>query len=223
MRHASAIGPYCIADFAAGPVEPVSVRLVNLLGVRVSVRAILNRAEHERRSSLGIAAFTDADLLRSLLELPLGCPVLDPIRCAETAGQPLGVVVRGDDGHTVTRLLEPALVIEDVIVAGRAGRELRAIQGASLFAGFTSRWVAIEAPCAPEAVVMEAKLFGVGLLAQDSRVILPAERRMSDAIDGWAWLLWEKTYRRWLKEHSRAHETENQAQATGEASARPTS
>jgi len=95
-------------------------------------------------------------------------------------------------GTRSTRLLEPALVIEDVIVAGRAGRELRAIQGASPSLASPRGGLPIEAPCAPEAVVMEAKLFGVGLLAQDSRVILQLNGGWSDAIDGWAWLLWER-------------------------------
>lgn len=223
MHRASTFGPPCIVKLEAGPTERVSVDLVNLLGVRVSARAILNRVEHERRSSLGITALTDAALLGSLLELPLGRPVLDPVAWAETAGQPSGVVARGNDGHTVTRLLEPALIVEDVIVPGRHGRELRAVQDASLFASFTSRWVAVEAQGAPDAVVMEAKLCGVGLLDQDERVILAAEQPTSGVVDGWAWLLWEKTYRRWLKERSRVREMGSQAQATGEASVAPTS
>jgi hypothetical protein len=223
MQRASAFGPPCIGNLAAGPTERVSIRLVNLLGVRVRARAVLNLAEHQRRSALGITALTDADLLGCMLELPPRRPVPDPVVWVETAGQPPGVVTRGDDGHTVTRLLEPALIVEEVIVPGPHGRELRAVQDASLFASFTSRWAAVEARVAPDAAVMEAKLCGVGLLDQDGRVILPAERPTSDAVDGWAWLLWEKAYRRWLKEHSRARETGNRAQATGEASATPTS
>jgi hypothetical protein len=223
MQRTSAFGASCLVNPAAGSSDRVCVGLVNLLGVRVSARAILNQAEHERRRALGITALTDPALLGRLLELPVGCSVLDPVVWAETAGQPTGVVIRGDDGHTVTRLLEPALTVEDVIVPGPPGHEMQAVQDASLFASFTTRWVTVEAQGAPDAMVMEAKLCGVGLLGQDGQVILAAEQPTSSAIDGWAWLLWEKTYRRWLKEHSPAHETGNQAQATGEASATPTS
>ena len=154
-----------------------------------------------------MTAITDPALLGCLLELPVGRAVPDPIVWAETAGQPSGVVRRGDDGHTVTRLLEPALIVEDVIAPGSCGREMRAVQDASLFASFTSRWVAVEAHEAPDAIVMEAKLCGVGLLDQDGHVILAAEQPTSRVVDGWSWLLWEKTYRRWLKEQSPARET----------------
>jgi hypothetical protein len=189
----------------------------------VTARAVLNRGEHERRRLLGIAAFTDPDLLGRLLELPVGRSVLDPVVWAETAGQPAGVVVRGDDGHTVKRLLEPALLVDEVIVPVPRGREARAIQDASLFASFTSRWVTVDAHDVPDATVMEAKLCGVGLIDREGQVIIPAEPPTSGAVDGWAWLLWEKTYRRWLKEQSPAHETASQVPATGEASATPTS
>jgi hypothetical protein len=53
---------------------------------------------------------------------------------------------------------------------------------------------------------MEAKLCGVGLLDHDGQIILAAEPPTSGVVDGWAWLLWEKTYRRWLMERSRACE-----------------
>lgn len=205
----------------AAPAGHVSVGLVNLLGVRVSARAIIDQTEHSRRRSVGVSAVTDPALLGRLLEMPAGQQVLDPVTWAETAGLPPGVVARGDDGYTVTRLLEPALVVHDVIVPGRRGREMLAVQQASLFAGFASRWVRIEAG-PRDAVVMEAKLCGVGVVDQDDRVILLAERPDSPAPDGWAWLQWEKAYRRWLMERSLDRERESQAQATGAASVRPT-
>jgi hypothetical protein len=130
----------------AGPAEHVSVGLVNLLGVRVSTHAVLDQAEHARRRSVGMAAVTDPALLGRLLEVPSGQPVVDAVMWAETAGQPAGVVARGDDGHTVTRLLEPALIVHDVIVPGRRGRELLAVQQASLFAG--SRRTCLPTTCA---------------------------------------------------------------------------
>ncbi|SRR6266568_1711752 len=223
MLRTSVFDPSSRVSTTPGSAERVWVGLVNLLGVRVTAHAVLNRIEHERRSFLGITALTDPALLGRLLDLPVGRPVLDPVVWAETAGQPTGVVARGDDGHTVTRLLEPALIVEDVIVPGPRGREVRAVQDASLFASFTSRWVAVEAQDAPDTMVMEAKLCGVGLIDRDDRVLLTAEQPTSRVVDGWAWLVWEKTYRRWLKERSRVRETVSQAQATGEANATPTS
>jgi hypothetical protein len=180
----------------------VSVSLVNLLGVRVTARAILNRAEHDRRSRAGLGPITDPALLGYLLELPVGRPVQDPVVWAETGALSPGVVVRGEDGHTVTRLLEPALVVDEVIVPGPRGRGIRAVQDASLFAGFTVRWVAVEARSAPVAMVLEAKLCGVGLIGPGGQVILAAEQPVSRGVDAWAWLLWEKTYRRWLRERT---------------------
>ncbi len=223
MLRTSVFDPSSRVSTTPGSAERVWVGLVNLLGVRVTAHAVLNRIEHERRSFLGITALTDPALLGRLLDLPVGRPVLDPVVWAEPAGQPTGVVARGDDGHTVTRLLEPALIVEDVIVPGPRGREVRAVQDASLFASFTSRWVAVEAQDAPDTMVMEAKLCGVGLIDRDDRVLLTAEQPTSRVVDGWAWLVWEKTYRRWLKERSRVRETVSQAQATGEANATPTS
>lgn len=217
MQRASALSPAYVSP-TPGSSRHVTVGLVNLLGVRVSVHAVLNEAEHERRMSLGITAFTDPALLDCLLELPIRCPVLNPRIWVETAEQPPGVVSRGDDGHTVTRLLEPVLTLDDVVIRGTRGREMRAVQDASLFASFIPRWVAVET-AAPAAMVMEAKLFGVGLLDRAGQVILAAEQPTSKVVDGWAWLLWEKTYRRWLKERSRARETGSQAQATAEANA----
>lgn len=205
----------------AAPAEPVSVGLVNLLGVRVSARAVLDRAEHTRRWSAGVAAVTDPALLDRLLEVPSGEPVADPVLWAETACQPDGIVARGDDGYTVTRLLKPALVVLDVTVAAGRGREVLAVQQASLFAGFAARWVRIEAE-PRDAVVMEAKLCGVGLAGPEGDVMLAAEQPDSPAVDGWAWLLWEKAYRRWLTERSRGHARGSRAQATGATSVRPT-
>ena len=50
----------------------VSIGRVNLLGVQVTARALLNCAEHERRSVLGLGAVTDPALLDRLLGLPVG-------------------------------------------------------------------------------------------------------------------------------------------------------
>lgn len=205
----------------AGPTERVSVGLVNLLGVRVSAHALLDRAEHTRRWSSGVAAVTDPALLDRLLEVPSGQPVADPVLWAETACQPGGIVARGDDGYTVTRLLEPALVVLDVTVPAGRGREVLAVQQASHFAGFAARWVRIETE-PRDAVVMEAKLCGVGLVGSEGDVLLAADQRDSPVVDGWAWLLWEKAYRRWLTERSRGHAQGSQAQATGAANVRPT-
>jgi hypothetical protein len=208
-----------LAGLVSGSSKQVSIESVDLLGVRVSARVVLNVREHQRRRSCGIAAFTDPALLDRLLELPAGCPVPDPVIWAESSDQPPGVVTRGDDGQTVTRLLEPALTIEDVTVAAPRGRELRAVQDASTFASFTSRWVALDIAEAPVATLLEAKLCGVGLIAGAGQIILPAERPAATVIDGWAWLLREKAYRRWLSERAVARETETRAQATGAARA----
>lgn len=209
-----------LAGLSAWPTEPVSIGSVNLLGVRVSASALLDYAEHVRRQSIGLVSVTDPALLERLLEAPVGRPVTDPVMWAETALQPLGVVERGNDGYTMTRLLVPPLLIHDVVVVARPGRELLAVQQASLFSGFAARWVRLEARPSSN-VLLEAKLCGVGLGDLNGSVFLEAERPECPAIDGWAWLLWEKAYRRWLREHSQEHAMESQVLATGVASGKP--
>jgi hypothetical protein len=198
--------------------QPVSVSAVNLLGVCVRVEGTLDLAEHRRRQAAGLSAVTDPELLGRLLEVPVGQPVADPVFWAETAGQPDGIVVRGEDGYTVTRWLRPALVIGRVIVTARPGGEIRAVQRASLFAGFTARWVQLAAE--PRAAVeLEAKLCGVGLLDAAGGVVLEGEPPAALA-DGWDWLLQEKAYGRWLTEWALQRAPGSRAQATASARAK---
>jgi hypothetical protein len=178
---------------AGPPTSLRSVAGVMLLGVRVTAYAVVNLAEHRRREAAGMAAVIDPALLDRLLNLPAGVPVIDP---AWWAGQLPGILERDPDGVSVTRRLESPLSIADVVVQAAAGRELRAVQDASLFAGFTRRWV--RADRAPDAVLLEAKLCGVGILDAGYQVLLPAAKPAALTRDGWSWLLEEKVYRRWL-------------------------
>ena len=181
----------------AGPLTPLqSAAGVMLLGVRVTAYAVVNLAEHRRREARGMAAVIDPALLDRLLDLPVGVPVIDPAGWAEMAGQAPGILERDADGVSVTRRLEAPLSIADVVVHAAAGRELRAVQDASLFAGFTRRWVAADR--VPDAVLLEAKLCGVGILDAGYEVLLPAAKPVALTRDGWSWLLEEKVYRRWL-------------------------
>jgi hypothetical protein len=178
----------------AGPLTPLqSAAGVMLLGVRVTAHAVVNLAEHRRREATGMAAVIDPALLDRLLDLPVGVPVIDP---AWWAGQFPGILERDPDGVSVIRRLESPLSIADVVVQTAAGRELRAVQDASLFAGFTRRWVAADR--VPDAALLEAKLCGVGILDADHKVRLPAAKPVALTRDGWSWLLEEKVYRRWL-------------------------
>jgi hypothetical protein len=191
---------------------------VNLLGVPVIAQAVLNAAEHERRASAGLGAVTDPALLDRLMDLPVAVPVADAVTWAEMSDQRPGVAERDEDGVTVTRMLEPPLVINDVVLAAAGGRELAAVQDASLFAGFTRRWIAVARDRVPDAAVLEAKLCGVGILDRCGRVLLAGEAPAALTIDGWTWLLQEKTYRRWLTQQSRDHGPGSPSPATGEAS-----
>ena len=170
---------------------------VTLLGVRVTACVVINRAEHRRREAAVMAAVTNPALLDRLLDLPVAVPVTDPVVWAEMADQPPGIAERGDDA-SITRYLESPLTIAHVVVAAAAGRELRAVRDASLFAGFTRRWVAAARDRIPEAALLEAKVCGVGVLGAHRRVLLQAEQPVSVTVDGWSWLLEEKTYRHWL-------------------------
>jgi hypothetical protein len=181
----------------AGPLTSwQSIAGVMLLGVRVTAHADVNLAEHRRREAAGIAAVIDPGLLDRLLDLPAGVPVIDPAGWAKMTGQPPGILDRDSDGVSITRHLESPLSIADVVIQTAAGRELRAVQDASLFAGFTRRWVAADR--VPDAVLLEAKLWGVGIVDADHEVLLPAAKPVALTRDGWSWLLEEKVYRRWL-------------------------
>ena len=199
----------------AEPGVPVDVML---LGVRVTAYAIINVAEHQRRETAGMGAVINPALLDRLMDLPIGISVTDPVAWAEMADQPRGVVERHEDGAGITRLLESPLTITDVIVDAVTGKELRAVQDASLFAGFTRRWVAATSGRISDAAMLEAKLCGVGIVDQRRRQLLPAEKPEGLTRDGWSWLLEEKTYRRWLTRRAGNHEQEHPARATDGAS-----
>ena len=180
--------------------EPgVPVRVM-LLGVRVTAYAIINVAEHRRRERAGMGAVVNPALLDRLMDLPTGIPVTDPVMWAEMADQPGGVVERCQDGARVTRCLESPLVITDVVVDRVPGSSLRAVQDASLFAGFTRRWIACAAGRIPDAAMLEAKLCGVGIVDRRRGQLLAAEETQGLTRDGWSWLLEEKAYRSWLRD-----------------------
>jgi hypothetical protein len=198
--------------------EPgVPVRVM-LLGVRVTAYAIINIAEHRRRETAGMGAVINPALLDRLMDLPIGIPVTDLVVWAEMADQPRGVVERHEDGVRITRRLESPLTITDVVVDATMGKELCGVRDASLFAGFTRRWIAATPSRIPDAVMLEAKLCGVGIVDQRRRLLLSAEKPEDLTKDGWSWLLEEKTYRRWLTRRAGNHEQESPARATDGAS-----
>jgi hypothetical protein len=198
--------------------EPGGPVRVMLLGVRVTAYAIINAAEHRRREMAGMGAVVNPGLLDRLMDLPMGIPVSDPVVWAEMADQSGGVIERHEDGARVTRRLESPLTITDVVVDGISGKELRAVQDASLFAGFTCRWIAATSSRIPDAAMLEAKLCGVGIVDTCRGLVLSAERPESLTRDGWSWLLEEKTYRRWLTRRAGNREQESPARATDGAS-----
>jgi hypothetical protein len=181
------------------PNDPASTPVdTTLLGVRVTAYAVTNVAEHTRRETAGLGAVINPARLDRLLDLPVGVSVHDPVMWTELADQPPGILERSQEGVSITRRLESPLAITCVVVKAAPGTELRAVQDASLFAGFTRRWVEASRDGVPDAAMLEAKLCGVGILAPGPRVLLPAEQPVSLTVDGWTWLLEEKTYRSWL-------------------------
>jgi hypothetical protein len=189
-----------------------------LLGVRVTAYTVINIAEHRRREIAGMGAVINPALLDRLMDLPVGIWVTDPVMWAEMTDQPRGVVERHEDGAKITRRLESPLTITDVLVEATTGQELRAVQDASLFAGFTRRWIAAGPRRIPDAAMLEAKLCGVGIVDQVRGRLLPAEKPGGLTRDGWSWLLEEKTYRRWLTRQAGNHGLKSPAQATDGAS-----
>ena len=203
------------APYGGEPGVPVGVML---LGVRVTAYAIINIAEHQRRETAGMGAVIDPALLDRLMDLPIGMSVTDPVAWAEMADQPRAVAELHEDGARIIRRLESPLTIADVIVDAATGRELRAVQDASLFAGFTRRWIAATPSRIPDAAMLEAKLCGVGIIDRRRRQLLAAEKPQGLTRDGWSWLLEEKAYRRWLTRRAGSREQESPARATDGAS-----
>jgi len=214
---ASSPAPLASPASADGGEPGVLVRVM-LLGVRVTAYAIINVAEHRRRGIAGMGAVINPALLDRLMDLPMGIPVSDPVVWAEMADQPCEVIERHGDGARVTRRLESPLTITDVVVDGVSGKELRAVQDASLFAGFTRRWISVMSGRIPDAAVLEAKLCGVGIVDQHRRQLLAAEKPQGLTRDGWSWLLEEKAYRSWLSRRAGNPEKESPARATDGAS-----
>jgi hypothetical protein len=220
MHRQAALMPGVPSQQSEGGAGLAWVEGVSLLGIRVTAVAVIDAAEHDRRMATGCGPITDPALLDRLLGLPLGAPIPDPVAWAETADQAAGVIERDADGITVTRHLAMPLAIEDVIVVAPAGRELRAVQGASLFARFAPRWVMTTRRHLPEPVVLEAKLCGIGILDPAGEV-LASEAATTGEMDSWDWMLREQVYRKWLSQSSQDRATATPAQATGEASATP--
>jgi len=152
------------------------------------------------------------------MDLPIGISVTDPVAWAEMADQPRRIAELHEDGARIIRRLESPLTLTDVVVDATTGKELRAVQDASLFAGFTRRWIAATSSRIPDAATLEAKLCGVGIVDQRRGLLLPAEKPEDLTRDGWSWLLEEKTYRRWLTRPAGNHEQESPARATDGAS-----
>src|SRR5580693_7641036 len=136
MNHAAVTRSLASSAGAAGigPSVPVNV---TLLGVRVTAYSIINMVEHRRREEAGLGAVINPALLDRLLDLPTGVPVADPVTWAEMSDQLPAVLGRSDDDLRLTRHLVSPLSITDVVINAAAGKELRAVQEASLFAGFT--------------------------------------------------------------------------------------
>ena len=103
---------------------------------------------------------TDPALLDRLLGLPIGYPYRDLAMWAETSAAAPGIVDRGADGCTVTRLLEPPLVVHDLIVPAPRGWELGAVQDARLFASFTRRWAQAHEAAIPDTAVLKRSSAG---------------------------------------------------------------
>jgi hypothetical protein len=214
---ASSPGPLASLASADGG-EPGGPVRVMLLGVRVTAYAIINVAEHRRRGTAGMGAVINPALLDRLMDLPVGIPVSDPVVWAEMADQPGGLIERHEDGAQVTRRLESPLAITDVVVDGVSGSSLCAVQDASLFAGFTRRWISVVSGRIPDSAMLEAKLCGVGIIDQRRRQLLAAEKPEGLTRNGWSWLLEEKAYRGWLSRRAGSREKESPARATDGAS-----
>jgi hypothetical protein len=167
--------------------EPGVPVQVMLLGVRVTAYVIINIAEYRRRETAGVGAIINPALLDRLMDLPIGISVTDQVMAAEMTDQPRGVAERHEDGIRITRRLESPLTITDVVVNAITGKELSAVQDASLFAGVTRRWIAATPSRIPDAAMLEAKLCGVGIIDQHGKQLLTAEKPQGLTRDGWAW------------------------------------
>ncbi|MGF7234997.1 MAG: hypothetical protein ACQSGP_08565 [Frankia sp.] len=171
------------------------VRGVLLLGTVVDAAIAVDVAEHRRRQTVGLGGVAHPRLLRRLLGVPTQEQVEDPLLHAETSLLPAGLVER-DEGSGVRRLLRPPLRIAAVAVRARREAGHRQVRAASLFAGFSPRWVVAERPRVDPSVVVAAAVYDVGIATHSPApdVVVQAGPPRTQAAPEWAWCLAEQVY-----------------------------
>lgn len=145
------------------------------------------------------SAFTSAGILRTLATLPVGVTVphhwFRPAALKLIDAAPDGAVDVGLGG--ITRLLAPVAV--PLLAVAEAPRWTVALDRAARFAPFCQRVIAVDGvPSDWDSLVLEAQLYGIGVLLGGELVVQPApfvEGRYSPQ----RWLLAERVFRRHLE------------------------
>ncbi|WP_035850989.1 hypothetical protein [Kitasatospora azatica] len=169
----------CVAPLL--PARTSMVRL-RLLGTDVLLFHRLVRDEHQRREAAAAEPVNSMGALQVLHALPAGLPVpletLTRPEQAEVRRLPSGAA--RVTARTVTRSAVRPLAVD--LAVARATRTRHPLEAAGQFAPFCRRAILLkQPPVRHDDLVLEAALYGIGVLAQDRggiRLLLaPAEHR----------------------------------------------
>jgi hypothetical protein len=162
---------------------------LTLLGRRVLVEYVVDDDEVLRRSTFGLGSVVSSRLLEALMLLPVDEAVrwssLTPYTRAAFRDAPAGCVTR--EGRYVTRHVVAPVKVRAVTISAR--HVDRGLDAASEFAPFCARTLIVSEALVSEADVLNAHLFGIGLIgtssASQTRIVQPAS--FNPTRPTWAW------------------------------------
>lgn len=174
---------------------------LRLTGVEVALEVEIDLREIERRRAVQARPILSLELLRLLLEMPMGSPVnVARLSTYErrllATGAPLGAVEFSVGAGRATRRAVPPLTVRHATVRGSDWRT--ALRAASQFAPYASRTVLLDRlPADDVELRFEAAYLGIGVSVQeepdwDTREIVPGAPFTPARFTAASWLFVER-------------------------------
>ncbi len=187
--------------------EGILLPSVRLYGRQVDVVFRLHGAEIDRRSSAGIEALLDRDLMEALASLPHGSAVpwdsIDPV-IHPLLDQAPEVLLHKNATH-VERLYVPPLWIVGVVKRTRTW--MQGLEAISLFAPHAPRGLVVMGDESLDETLSKAQRIGVGIAhkargAQTKLLTRPSARYVRSGST--QWLFSEAVYGQWLDRYKQS-------------------
>ncbi len=180
---------------------------VELFDVFADLVVVINEDEHRRRTAANLVAIRDAEQVELLATLPqhevVDVSALTSIERRVLREVPSGAIQRHGSG--VVRLAKPPVDSVLAVVHHRnwdSGMDL-----ASRFAPVGSRVLVLPAlPDEPDRLLCEATYYGIGVIIarqETFSVVVAPERWRARYWSAGGWMVREKIYAEWLKQHRR--------------------